>query len=344
MRKIQKGNTGVTAGILAAGLVVSMIAGCGASSKFETAMEAPAENAAAYDAAMDGGIYDYAAQEEMAADTAAGGPEGGKEAGMQIQQNRKLIRNVNMSVETEEFDVLIQNVEQKVEQLGGYVEQSNIYNGSYTQNFRSRSANIMARIPSDNLDSFVDAVSEQTNVTRRDESVEDVTLQYVDLESHKKALLAEQESLLSMLENAESIEDIIAINEQLTSVRYQLESMESQLRTYDNKIDYSTVNLNVEEVARYEPHEAKSAGERISQGFMTNLYRVGSGLKNFAIEFVIALPFLLTAAIIIGIGAGILFLFIRAGEKQAVKKKEKAANNRAAQNAKPEQKEEERKE
>ena len=62
-------------------------------------------------------------------------------------------------------------------------------------------------------------------MTRKSESTEDVTLQYVDLQSHKKALLAEQESLLSMMEQAESIEDIIAINEQLTDVRYQIESM-----------------------------------------------------------------------------------------------------------------------
>lgn len=331
-------NRKFTAGILAAGLAVSLIAGCGSgSADYESAATKTAENAA-YDAAMDGGIYEYPASEEMAADTAAGAEEGAEQTVVIPGENRKLIRNVDMSVETEEFDVLLQNVRQKVEQLGGYVEQSNVYNGSYTQDFRSRSAHITARIPSAQMDSFVDAVAEQTNVTQKEESVEDVTLRYVDLESHKKALLAEQESLLTMLEKAESIADIITINEQLTSVRYQIESMESQLRTYDNKVDYGTVNLNVEEVAKYEPYKAKSAGEQMSQGFMTNLYRVGNGLKNFGIAFVIALPFLLTAAAFIGIGVGILFLCIRAGEKRAAKKKKAAADKTA-----PAQKEEERK-
>ena len=80
------------------------------------------------------------------------------------------------------------------------------------------------------------------------------------LQSHKKALLAEQESLLSMMEQAESIEDIIAINEQLTDVRYQIESMESQLRTYDNQVDYSTVNLYIDEVERYHARSGKERG------------------------------------------------------------------------------------
>ena len=92
-----------------------------------------------------------------------------------------------------------------------------------------------------------------------------------------------------MMEQAESIEDIIAINEQLTDVRYQIESMESQLRTYDNQVDYSTVNLYIDEVERYTPGAAKSAGARIAEGFSANIYRVGSFFKNFAIEFIILL-------------------------------------------------------
>ena len=68
-----------------------------------------------------------------------------------------------------------------------------------------------------------------------------MTLQYVDLESHKKALTTEQDRLIELMEQAETVEDIITIEGRLSEVRYQLESMESQLRTYDNKIDYSTV-------------------------------------------------------------------------------------------------------
>ena len=151
-------------------------------------------------------------------------------------------------------------------------------------------------------------------MTRKSESTEDVTLQYVDLQSHKKALLAEQESLLSMMEQAESIEDIIAINEQLTDVRYQIESMESQLRTYDNQVDYSTVNLYIDEVERYTPGAAKSAGARIAEGFSANIYRVGSFFKNFAIEFIILLPILIAIAIVLGIAILIVQIQTKTGK------------------------------
>lgn len=322
-------------GMVLAVLMAVMLNGCGNSSKSEYASEDTAA-ATAYNASMDGGLY-----EAMPQEAAAAAEEAGTDAEI-VQKDsavnsRKLIKNVDMGVETKEFDTLLSNVEQKVAQLGGYLEQSNINNGSYSSNFHSRSASLTARIPADRLDLFLSDVAEWSNITYKNEYVEDVTLQYVDLESHKKALQAEQESLLSMLEQAQSIEDIIAINEQLTDVRYRLESMESQLRTYDNKIQYSTVYLYIDEVERYEPVAAKSAGERIKEGFVRNLHKVGDGISNFCIEFVIALPIILTFAVIAGICIVIMLVIIKAGEKKAAagraKRQARAAQAQQAKNA-----------
>ena len=299
-------------------LLTAQLTGCGGGSDSKYASGAAQDTAAAPElaagsAAYDGGIYEYAEMEEDA----------GGVSDATVQTNRKLIRNVDMSVETREFDTLLANVKSRVEALGGYIEQSDVYNGSYTSDYRSRSASLKVRIPADRLDGFLDELEDQSNVLRKNESVEDVTLQYVDLESHKKALLAEQEGLLSMLESAQSIEDIIAINEKLTDVRYQLESMESQLRTYDNQIDYSTVYLDVEEVERYEPVAKKGAWERIREGFLDNVRRVTSGISEFCINFVIALPILITAAVVIGLMIVLIWLLVRASEKRTQKKRAK---------------------
>ena len=323
MRKIRRyRHTALSALCLA--FVLFAMAGCGASSK--SAGQSTNEFAATDSAAVaesvavaeGGGIYEMKAVESPEEEAAL------EEDGQTVNdQSRKLIKTVDMDVETKNFDALIAHVESRVEALGGYVESSDVYNGSYTSDYRSRNARITARIPADRLDDFVADVAEQSNITSKNESVEDVTLQYVDLESHKRALLAEQESLLSMLENAESIEDILAINSQLTDVRYQLESMESQLRTYDNRINYSTVHLYVDEVEQYVPYVAQTPWERISQGFTENLYKVGNGIANFFIELIIALPIIAVAAVIIGAVIAILFITIRRSEKKARERREK---------------------
>ena len=316
---LKKKMTKVLTGVLA----ISMLSACGSASKMamESAYDTTASNySAAGGVYYDSGDYEYAEEvSEENGSSQAETVEKGETTG------RKLIRNVDMDVETESFDALLASAQSQAEELGGYIESSSISNSSYASSTSAaRSARLTARIPSEKLDGYLAGISKQSNVTRKSESTEDVTLQYVDLQSHKKALLAEQESLLSMMEQAESIEDIIAINEQLTDVRYQIESMESQLRTYDNQVDYSTVNLYIDEVERYTPGAAKSAGARIAEGFSANIYRVGSFFKNFAIEFIILLPILIAIAIVLGIAILIVRIIIKVSEKHQAEKKTSA--------------------
>ena len=316
---LKKKMTKVLTGVLA----ISMLSACGSASKMamESAYDTTASNySAAGGVYYDSGDYEYAEEvSEENGSSQAETVEKGETTG------RKLIRNVDMDVETESFDALLASAQSQAEELGGYIESSSISNSSYASSTSAaRSARLTARIPSEKLDGYLAGISKQSNVTRKSESTEDVTLQYVDLQSHKKALLAEQESLLSMMEQAESIEDIIAINEQLTDVRYQIESMESQLRTYDNQVDYSTVNLYIDEVERYTPGAAKSAGARIAEGFSANIYRVGSFFKNFAIEFIILLPILIAIAIVLGIAILIVRIIIKISEKHQSGKKTSA--------------------
>ncbi|MDE6406830.1 MAG: DUF4349 domain-containing protein, partial [Lachnospiraceae bacterium] len=240
----RKGRLRIIPAILA---ITVVMCACGGSkgTYAETAAGAPAAAAEeyAYDtAAYDGGVVlrneaAPAAEEYVQED-------GGQGAAAVPETARKLIKTVNISAETEDFDTLVPGLQKQVEGLGGYIESISVYdvNSYYVedQRVKQRCANLTARVPKEKLDGFLAQVGEQTNVTSRSENVEDVTLQYVDLESRKKALLTEQERLLELMGKAESVEDIIAIEGRLSEVRYQIESMESQLRTYDNQIDYST--------------------------------------------------------------------------------------------------------
>lgn len=256
---------------------------------------------------------------------------------------RKLIKNVDLNVETEEFDALLQGIDQRVAALDGYIESidvnnRNFYISSYNGSYR-RSAYMTIRIPKDNLDTFLSAVENESNVMNRTESVTDVTLQYVDLESHKKALVAEQDRLLELIEQAETVEDIITIEGRLSDVRYQIESMESQLRTYDNKIDYSTVNLSVKEVEQYTPTDETTVGQRISSGFMNSLSGVGRDITNFVVWFVVNLPYLVVCAVIIVVVILIMRAVFKAAAKRRAKRKLQKVNPYQTQNAQQEQSE-----
>ena len=239
-----------------------------------------------------------------------------------VSENRKLIKNVYLTVETENFEELNQNISDKVTSLGGYMQNAsvsgkNLYSDSY------RYASYVIRIPKDKLDSFVTEVSKISNVTNKTESTDDITLQYVDMESQKQALTIEYDRLTALLEQADTLETIIALESRLTEVRYQLQSMESQLRTYDNLVDYATITVEVSEVGRLTPVEVKTPFQKMISGFQTSVYNVATGIRDFFIGFVIAIPYLFVLAVVILIFAIIVKIVIKKTEKKNAKQKEK---------------------
>lgn len=328
---------GVT-GLLVAGMVVSMAA-CGSANK-TTSMDMMAVQSNRGEAYYDNVEYDYAASEM---ETPGAAPDGGifedysnKGSANDISQtqasNQKLIRTVSMDVETKEFDSLMSAIQDKTRELGGYIENMDSYNGSrYNGNQNVRNATLQVRIPQNKLDLFLSTVSDEANVVRRSENVTNVTLNYLDIQSHKESLQIEQERLLVLLERAEILEDIITLENRLSNVRYEIESMEKRLRSFDNQVEYSTVNLTVREVQELTVvvEEEETTWQRISRGFLTSLKNIGEGFTEFFIWFVVTAPYL----VIWGIVIVAVVLFIKWRIRCSRKKKEKRAAQYAAQAA-----------
>lgn len=329
---------GVT-GLLVAGMVVSMAA-CGSAHKTASMDMMAVQNnggEAYYDNAME---YDYAASDmempEAASDGGIFDDFTNKGTAEDISQtaasNQKLIRTVSMDVETKEFDSLMSAIQDKTGELGGYIENMDSYNGSrYSGNHNVRNATLQVRIPQNKLELFLSTVSDEANVVRRSENVTNVTLNYLDTQSHKESLQIEQERLLVLLERAEILEDIITLENRLADVRYEIESMEKKLRSFDNQVEYSTVNLTVREVQELTVvvEEEETTWQRISRGFRESLADIGNGFTEFFIWFVVTAPYL----VIWGIVIVAVVLFIKWRIRCSRKKREKKAAQFAAQTA-----------
>lgn len=313
-----------------------LLAGCGSAKNGADSAApaaAPYNNSSASYAAetvtAGGGSYDggYMTADSVAYDSEAAmdsavSEEGSAGTGVGISQDRKLIRTVELEMETKEFERMMAELETQIQDLGGYIENLETYNGSSYSGYRtSRWANLTIRIPREALNGFLQNVSEIGNVVRRSDSVDDVTLSYVDMESRRDTLKAEQARLLELLERADTVEDMIALEERLSNVRYYLESMESKLRTIDNQVDYSTVHLNLSEVKELTPVEEKTDLQRITDGFVDSLKNIGRGVKEGIIWFVIHIPYLVIWAAVIAV---IIVILKRSRKKRAAKKAAKA--------------------
>lgn len=217
--------------------------------------------------------------------------------------DRKLIRRIALNTQTTNLDTMLTSLDEKVAQLGGYVESRDVHTG----NEHNRYASLTVRIPAEKLDAFVEHVDDVSNVTSNSETTEDVTLNYVATESRMKALQAEEERLLALIDKAANLSELLQLEERLTEVRSELERVTSQLKLYDNLVDYGTVNLEISEVKEYTPTEEPGFWERISTGFANSMRNLGLILKELAIFFVCAIPYLLP---LLGIG-GIILLVMK---------------------------------
>lgn len=224
---------------------------------------------------------------------------------------RKLIRNVSMFVETDSFDQLVDQIRQKTAELSGYMEQSDI--SGNRASYSSRSAWMIIRIPSSKLDQFISLVEENGNVAHKSESVQDVTLQYSDLESRKKTLTVEQDRIWALLEKADTLEAVIALEERLSEIRYELESMESRLKLYDNQVEYSTVSVDINEVlpVNFTPTAPETVGQRIHKGFSRNIKNVKEFFINLFVGLIVLIPVWLPLGAIVLIILGAVRFFAR---------------------------------
>ena len=171
------------------------LGGCNGGSKFSAAdaMVGVAETAAGagdYDLGFNGSAEmpmapAAAPQEEFAQmeeDGAADNLAVETSSSQPLPLTRKLIRNMDLQVETTDFDPLITALQTKVGEFNGYIEQSDISGESITNQGRpsKRYAHMTLRIPAEKLDSFIVQVEAVGNIIYKSESVSDVTLQYSD--------------------------------------------------------------------------------------------------------------------------------------------------------------------
>ena len=346
-----KKTTKLLAALLALLLVLSL-AGCGAKSAgtadsyfvSSTTADAPAAAEAA----------SYSDSNKSAADTAGGvsGSEN-RNSGTGELNAEKIIYSADAQVETTDYEGTVQAVYDMVKQYGGFMESTSVSGNDYYNTSRgyasARSASFVIRIPSDSFSAMTGSLSTLGNVPYCNTYSNNVTYQYYDVQSRLTAYQTQETRLLDMLKVAETVEDMLAIQQQLTEVQYQIDSLQSTLKNYDNQVDYSTVNLSVQEVEKYTPQTpvTLSYWEKMSTGFQRSLKSVGEFFTDLFLFVGSNLPVLLVLAVC----AVVLVLLLRRWtrnrgarterraarrERKAARRSEKAARRAAGKGAAPE--------
>ncbi len=272
--------------------------------------------------------------------------------------SRKIIYTSSVEMQTLEFGTTNDALMQKVEELGGYIsntysenppqsaqmtdeyyEYYDEYYGGYYGSSRGY-ASYTIRVPVENYKQFMQSVGDIGHVQYVHENTEDVTLEYVDIESRLKSLRTQEEALLTMMGESEDVETLLLVQAQLAEVQYQIESFTARQRTLDDLIDYCTITVDIYEVERYTPQEQVTFATRVTDAISASAYNFVDGAQDFLIDFIYALPGLVILAIIIFIVVLIVKKIVKKNNKRRdelqkafIKQQNEMAQGSAMQNS-----------
>ena len=160
--------------------------------------------------------------------------------GAVVSTNRMIIHQASLSVNVKELDKAQAIIEQKVAQYGGYIVESNVYQ----EDDQTSSGNMVVRIPEKHFEKFLaDAEGQAAKVLERNVTGQDVTEQYVDLQSRVKSKRAVEERLLAFMSKAQKTEDLLKISSDLAKVQEEIEVMVGKMKYLENQTSFSTVEL-----------------------------------------------------------------------------------------------------
>ncbi|MGD6818794.1 DUF4349 domain-containing protein [Metabacillus sp. 113a] len=159
-------------------------------------------------------------------------------------QDQKIIYTAEMSIEAEDYNKAYTKIEKDAQAAGGYIVSTS---SNKTEN-GPREGSITLRIPQQEFNGFLAVIENgELKIFSKHVSGQDVTEEFVDLDSRLKAKQAVEERLLSFMEKADKTTDLLSISKDLSTVQEEIEQLKGRKNYLENQTDFSTVTIQLSE-------------------------------------------------------------------------------------------------
>ncbi|MBI5945429.1 MAG: DUF4349 domain-containing protein [Chloroflexi bacterium] len=224
---------------------------------------------------------------------------------------RIVIKNADLAIVVADVEGRMKVIQQMAEKMGGFVVSSNLYQ-SYTSNYvEVPEAQIVIRVPSEKLEETLDQIKKDAvEVQTENISGQDVTAEYVDLQSRLKNYEAAEAQLNEILEKATDTTDVVNIFNQLVYYREQIELVKGQIKYYDEAAALSAISVRIVAEETIQPVViGKWEPKGVALEAVQDLIDFLKDFTDFLIRFVI---YTLPVLIVIAIPLYLAFLGVRA--------------------------------
>lgn len=213
------------------------------------------------------------------------------------ETQRRIIYDAEISLVVKKMAELEAQVPKLLKQYNGYVSEAQVDR----RQGEKLTGRWKVRIPTTNFDAFLDEIAKSGIAENRQQTAQDVTEDYVDLEAqiaNKKKL---EERIVAILKEASGkIKDVIEVEHELARVRGEIEQMEGRLRYLANRTDLTTITIVAREEEDYTPPAAPVFTNRVAQAWSSSLMELRKFGENLAVGTVYAFPWLALLGVMVG--------------------------------------------
>ena len=194
-----------------------------------------------------------------------------------------VVRYGNLSLEVKDVDDALAAVTTIIESAGGYISSSSRSGeGQYLY------LSVTLRVPAAEFSTVMASLRSEGEVLYEDIYSYEVTMQVLDLEARLENLRASESAFLKLLDRAQTVADVVAVQSELSRIQGDIESFEAQLSGVKDQVEMASVMLSLS--LPVSPINAASGdfdlGYEISNA-LANLINVGRAVITAAINIVV---------------------------------------------------------
>lgn len=217
-------------------------------------------------------------------------------AGDTADRTDKIIYRADLNGETKDYEAITAELEKLLDKHGAYIETQNT--NEYGEGYKYIYIGI--RVPAKEFKTLCDEIEELCHITSSSINADNVSERYHDAEGRLKSAQAKLDRLNELMEKAETMEDIITLEEAINQAQWDVDYYTQALKGYDSQIEYASINLEIREVYELTEEPApQSFGEKLGDAFSGGIKAIGSFFGGFVIWLAYAWFWIIAAAVII---------------------------------------------
>lgn len=203
-----------------------------------------------------------------------------------------LIKHASITVVCDKNADVFEEVRNKIKEFQGRIASSDSYRYSGEQNAYS----IVARIPADQYDSFLNYLKGTGEVTGFSENATDIYKQYQDNALRIEMYETKLERLYALMEQAKDVNDLIALEDSVSQTIYNIESLRSVQGDYEDEVAYSTINITLQPKV-VQTIEERCFGDVLREAVTDSINSLLNVLEFLLRGFIFLFPYLIVAGL-----------------------------------------------